>query len=164
MTVCFIGAGPGAPDLITVRGLRLIERCAVCVYAGALVPEEIVAAAPDRHNVIDTTPMALWDGKTWGFTPRGYAGKAGAGILARGGGGMRESLARGAPLCPVGHLPRRGGDRRTTACGQSSKVDAKNNIWIFLKTVAPAISLLAGEMSQRDRGGRLAPKLAGSST
>ena len=45
MTVHFIGAGPGAPDLITVRGLRLIERCPVCLYAGSLVPEEIVKAA-----------------------------------------------------------------------------------------------------------------------
>ena len=47
MTVYFIGAGPGAPDLITVRGLRLIENCPVCLYAGSLVPEEIVAAAAD---------------------------------------------------------------------------------------------------------------------
>jgi precorrin-4/cobalt-precorrin-4 C11-methyltransferase len=46
MTVYFIGAGPGAPDLITVRGLKLIERCPVCLYAGSLVPEEIVQAAP----------------------------------------------------------------------------------------------------------------------
>ena len=44
MTVHFIGAGPGAADLITVRGLRLIERCPVCLYAGSLVPAEIVAA------------------------------------------------------------------------------------------------------------------------
>ena len=39
MTVYFIGAGPGAPDLITVRGLRLIESCPVCLYAGSLVPD-----------------------------------------------------------------------------------------------------------------------------
>ena len=45
MTVYFIGVGPGAPDLITVRGLRLIENCPVCLYAGSLVPEEIVEAA-----------------------------------------------------------------------------------------------------------------------
>ncbi len=38
MTVHFIGAGPGAPDLITVRGLRLIQRCGLCLYAGSLVP------------------------------------------------------------------------------------------------------------------------------
>ena len=38
MTVYFIGAGPGAPDLITLRGHRLIERCPVCLYAGSLVP------------------------------------------------------------------------------------------------------------------------------
>jgi len=59
MTVHFIGAGPGAPDLITVRGLKLIERCPVCLYAGSLVPREVVAAAPDGARVIDTAPMTL---------------------------------------------------------------------------------------------------------
>jgi len=59
MTVHFIGAGPGAPDLITVRGLNLIRRCPVCLYAGSLVPEEVVAAAPDNARVLDTAPMTL---------------------------------------------------------------------------------------------------------
>ena len=59
MTVHFIGAGPGAPDLITVRGLRLIERCPVCLYAGSLVPEAVVAAVPEGARVIDTAPMTL---------------------------------------------------------------------------------------------------------
>jgi precorrin-4/cobalt-precorrin-4 C11-methyltransferase len=59
MTVYFIGAGPGAADLITVRGLRLIERCMVCLYAGSLVPEEIVHAAPTGAKIMDTAPMAL---------------------------------------------------------------------------------------------------------
>lgn len=59
MTVHFIGAGPGAPDLITVRGLRLIEKCPVCLYAGSLVPEEIVTSAPEGALVIDTAPMNL---------------------------------------------------------------------------------------------------------
>lgn len=59
--VHFIGAGPGAPDLITVRGLRLIERCPVCLYAGSLVPAEIVAAAPDDARVLDTAAMTLDD-------------------------------------------------------------------------------------------------------
>lgn len=59
MSVHFIGAGPGAPDLITVRGLRLIERCPVCLYAGSLVPAEIVAAAPQGARVIDTAPLTL---------------------------------------------------------------------------------------------------------
>lgn len=59
MTVYFIGAGPGAPDLITVRGLKLIEKCPVCMYAGSLVPEEIVAAAPDNAEVTDTAPLNL---------------------------------------------------------------------------------------------------------
>jgi precorrin-4/cobalt-precorrin-4 C11-methyltransferase len=58
-TVHFIGAGPGAPDLITVRGLRLIERCPVCLYAGSLVPREVVAAAPTGARVIDTASMTL---------------------------------------------------------------------------------------------------------
>jgi precorrin-4/cobalt-precorrin-4 C11-methyltransferase len=59
MTVHFIGAGPGAADLITLRGLRLIERCPVCLYAGSLVPEEIVKAAPEGARVLDTAPMHL---------------------------------------------------------------------------------------------------------
>jgi precorrin-4/cobalt-precorrin-4 C11-methyltransferase len=59
VTVHFIGAGPGAADLITVRGLRLIEKCPVCLYAGSLVPTEIVDAAPDNARVIDTAPMHL---------------------------------------------------------------------------------------------------------
>jgi precorrin-4/cobalt-precorrin-4 C11-methyltransferase len=59
VTVHFIGAGPGAPDLITVRGLRLIERCPVCLYAGSLVPAEIVAAAPPGAEVINTAPLTL---------------------------------------------------------------------------------------------------------
>jgi precorrin-4/cobalt-precorrin-4 C11-methyltransferase len=61
MTVYFIGAGPGAPDLITVRGLKLVERCPVCLYAGSLVPEQIVEAAPDDALVMDTAPMHLDD-------------------------------------------------------------------------------------------------------
>ena len=59
MTVHFIGAGPGAPDLITVRGLRLIQSCPVCLYAGSLVPEEIVKAAPEGAHVVDTAPLHL---------------------------------------------------------------------------------------------------------
>jgi len=59
MTVYFIGAGPGAPDLITVRALKLIERCPVCLYAGSLVPGEVVDAAPEGADVRDTAPMNL---------------------------------------------------------------------------------------------------------
>ncbi|GAB3438773.1 precorrin-4 C(11)-methyltransferase [Insolitispirillum peregrinum] len=59
MTVYFIGAGPGAPDLITVRGLRLIEQCPVCLYAGSLVPAEIVTAAPATAQVVDTAALDL---------------------------------------------------------------------------------------------------------
>ena len=61
MTVYFIGAGPGDPDLITVKGRRLIEQCAYCLYAGSLVPEAVVAAAPDDAVVVDTASMTLDD-------------------------------------------------------------------------------------------------------
>jgi precorrin-4/cobalt-precorrin-4 C11-methyltransferase len=59
MTVHFIGAGPGAPDLITVRGRDLVARCPVCLYAGSLVPAEIVAMAPPGARVLDTAPLDL---------------------------------------------------------------------------------------------------------
>ncbi len=59
MTVHFIGAGPGAPDLITVRGLKLIRSCQVVLYAGSLVPKEVVAEAPPGARVIDTAPLTL---------------------------------------------------------------------------------------------------------
>lgn len=59
MTVHFIGAGPGAPDLITLRGLRLIERCPVCLYAGSLVPRAVIAAAPAGARIIDTSALTL---------------------------------------------------------------------------------------------------------
>ncbi len=59
MTIHFIGAGPGAPDLITVRGRDLVARCPVCLYAGSLVPSEIVALAPPGAHVLDTAPLAL---------------------------------------------------------------------------------------------------------
>lgn len=59
MTVHFIGAGPGAPDLITIRGRDLIARCPVCLYAGSLVPEEVVAFAPEDAKVVDTAALTL---------------------------------------------------------------------------------------------------------
>jgi precorrin-4/cobalt-precorrin-4 C11-methyltransferase len=59
MTVHFIGAGPGAPDLITVRGLALIRRCPVCLFAGSLVPREVIAEAPAGARIIDTAPLDL---------------------------------------------------------------------------------------------------------
>ncbi|MEM9626644.1 MAG: precorrin-4 C(11)-methyltransferase [Pseudomonadota bacterium] len=63
MTVHFIGAGPGAPDLITVRGLRLIRSCPVVLYAGSLVPEDVIAEAGldsgMTASIIDTAPLDL---------------------------------------------------------------------------------------------------------
>ncbi|GAC1475028.1 MAG: precorrin-4 C(11)-methyltransferase [Isosphaeraceae bacterium] len=57
--VHFIGAGPGAPDLITVRGRTLIERCPVCLFAGSLVPRAVVAFAPAGALVRNTAGMDL---------------------------------------------------------------------------------------------------------
>lgn len=59
MTVHFIGAGPGAADLITVRGRDLIARCPVCLYAGSIVPAEILSWCPLGARIIDTAPLDL---------------------------------------------------------------------------------------------------------
>lgn len=59
MTVYFIGAGPGAPDLLTLRGRDLINRAQVCLYAGSLVPKEILAHCPKDARIIDTAPLSL---------------------------------------------------------------------------------------------------------
>jgi precorrin-4/cobalt-precorrin-4 C11-methyltransferase len=59
VTVHFIGAGPGAPDLLTLRAQRLIASCPVCLYAGALVPREVLEHAPVDARVIDTQNLDL---------------------------------------------------------------------------------------------------------
>ena len=59
MTVYFIGAGPGAADLITVRGQRLLQRCPVCLYAGSIMPDDLLALCPPDARVIDTGPLTL---------------------------------------------------------------------------------------------------------
>jgi len=59
MTVHFIGAGPGAPDLITLRGRDLIASCPVCLYAGSLVPAEILAHCPQGARIVNTAPLSL---------------------------------------------------------------------------------------------------------
>jgi len=59
MTVHFIGAGPGAADLITVRGRSLVERCPVCLYAGSIVPPEILSWCPPGARLVDTAPLDL---------------------------------------------------------------------------------------------------------
>jgi precorrin-4/cobalt-precorrin-4 C11-methyltransferase len=59
MTVYFIGAGPGAADLITVRGQRLLSRCPVCLYAGSIMPDDLLALCPSDAKVVDTGPMTL---------------------------------------------------------------------------------------------------------
>ncbi|MGK5639372.1 precorrin-4 C(11)-methyltransferase [Streptomyces sp. URMC 126] len=59
MTVYFIGAGPGAADLITVRGARTLARCGVCLYAGSLVPRELLADCPPGARLVDTGKLDL---------------------------------------------------------------------------------------------------------
>lgn len=59
MTVHFIGAGPGAADLITVRGRDLIARCPVCLYAGSIVPPEMLGWCPPGARIVDTAPLSL---------------------------------------------------------------------------------------------------------
>ena len=59
MTVHFIGAGPGAPDLITLRGRDLIARCPVCLYAGSLVPKALLDHCPPGARIVDTAPLSL---------------------------------------------------------------------------------------------------------
>jgi precorrin-4/cobalt-precorrin-4 C11-methyltransferase len=59
MTVHFIGAGPGAADLITVRGRELIARCPVCLYAGSIVPRELLSFCPKDARIVDTALLSL---------------------------------------------------------------------------------------------------------
>jgi precorrin-4/cobalt-precorrin-4 C11-methyltransferase len=59
LTVYFIGAGPGAPDLITVRGQRLLSRCPVCLFAGSILPEHLLALCPPGARVVDTGALTL---------------------------------------------------------------------------------------------------------
>ncbi len=59
MTVHFIGAGPGAADLITLRGRDLIAACPVCLYAGSLVPDALLAHCPQGARIVNTAPLSL---------------------------------------------------------------------------------------------------------
>ncbi|MCV2867742.1 precorrin-4 C(11)-methyltransferase [Defluviimonas sp. WL0002] len=59
MTVHFIGAGPGAPDLLTLRGRDLIASCPVCLYAGSLVPEAVLGHCPPGARIVNTAPLSL---------------------------------------------------------------------------------------------------------
>lgn len=59
MTVHFIGAGPGAPDLLTLRGRDLIASCPVCLYAGSLVPEAVLDHCPPGARIVNTAPLSL---------------------------------------------------------------------------------------------------------
>ncbi|MFT8722215.1 MAG: precorrin-4 C(11)-methyltransferase [Acetobacter malorum] len=59
MTVYFIGAGPGAADLLTLRGRDLLERCPVCLYAGSIVPPDMLKFCAEGARLVDTAPLSL---------------------------------------------------------------------------------------------------------
>ncbi|MDI2113185.1 precorrin-4 C(11)-methyltransferase [Commensalibacter nepenthis] len=59
MTVHFIGAGPGAVDLLTLRGHKLLSECPICLYAGSIVPKEMLDFCPPDATLIDTAPLNL---------------------------------------------------------------------------------------------------------
>ncbi|MBB3899752.1 precorrin-4 C(11)-methyltransferase [Roseococcus suduntuyensis] len=59
MTVHFIGAGPGAADLLTLRGRDILARCPVCLYAGSIIPREMLTHCPPDARLVDTAPMTL---------------------------------------------------------------------------------------------------------
>jgi precorrin-4/cobalt-precorrin-4 C11-methyltransferase len=59
MTVHFIGAGPGAPDLLTLRGRDILSRCPICLYAGSLVHPDMLGFCPEGARIVDTAPMSL---------------------------------------------------------------------------------------------------------
>nr|WP_025827153.1 precorrin-4 C(11)-methyltransferase [Acetobacter persici] len=59
MTVYFIGAGPGAADLLTLRGRDLLARCPVCLYAGSIVPPDMLKFCPEDARLVDTAPFSL---------------------------------------------------------------------------------------------------------
>jgi precorrin-4/cobalt-precorrin-4 C11-methyltransferase len=59
VTVHFIGAGPGAADLITVRGRDILARCPVCLYAGSIVSPDLLAYCPEGARIVDTAPLSL---------------------------------------------------------------------------------------------------------
>ncbi len=61
MAVHFIGAGPGAADLLTLRGRDLIAACPVCLYAGSLVPPAVLAHCPPGARIVNTAPLSLDD-------------------------------------------------------------------------------------------------------
>ena len=59
MTIHFIGAGPGDPGLMTLKGYKIISKCPVCLYAGSLIPQEILSHCPQNAKLIDTSHMNL---------------------------------------------------------------------------------------------------------
>lgn len=59
MTVHFIGAGPGAADLITLRGRDLLAACPVCLFAGSIIPRDLLVHCPPGARIVDTAPLSL---------------------------------------------------------------------------------------------------------
>ena len=61
MTVYFIGAGPGAADLITLRARNILARCPVCLYAGSIIPDDVLVHCPEEARLVNTAGMSLSD-------------------------------------------------------------------------------------------------------
>lgn len=61
MKVFFVGAGPGDPELMTIKAKRLVESSKVCIYAGSLVSGEVIAMIPDNAQKHDSAKMSLDD-------------------------------------------------------------------------------------------------------
>ncbi len=59
LTVHFIGAGPGDPELITLKGKKLLEQCSICFFAGSIIPEEILSHCGPSTKKINTAPLSL---------------------------------------------------------------------------------------------------------
>ncbi len=122
LTVHFIGAGPGAPDLITVRGRDLLAHCPVCLYAGSIVPRAMLAHCPPDARLVDTAPLSL--GRDRGGVCRGARGGPGRRAAAfgrpfdlqrrrradSGGSTAAASPGRSRPACLPSPPPRRHSD------------------------------------------------------
>ena len=109
MTVHFIGAGPGAPDLITVRGRDLIARCPVCLYAGSLVPKALLDHCPPGARIVDTAPMSLDEIVAECAARHRRRPRRGAPAFGRSVGVERDGRAASAPRCGRHPLHRHAG-------------------------------------------------------
>ena len=165
MTVHFIGAGPGAADLITVRGRDLLARCPVCLYAGSVVPPELLAHCPPGARLVDTAPLSL-DEIEAEFVAAHAAG-AGRGAAALGRPldlerGRRAGAAAGGARHPLHADPGRAGLRRR---GGGARARADHPRGGAEPGADPRLRPRLGDARGRDAGGlRRAPARRSRST